>query len=84
MDLFVAVFALNIIDEMSTPVMFCPLPLMTAMAGHGLRMNPCTLCLRMGFHIRNVPVAAIAGVGSMDRLSKLSFIDLIAVATETF
>jgi hypothetical protein len=34
MDIFMAVFALNIVDEVGTPVMFCPLLLMTAMAGH--------------------------------------------------
>src|SRR4030042_5575883 len=84
MDIFMAVFALNIVDEVGAPVMFCPRLLMAAMAGHWFHMNLRPLCLRMGFHIRNVPVAAIAGVGSMNRLGEFSLIDLIAVATEAF
>src|SRR4030042_601164 len=84
MYIFMAVFALNIVDEVGSPVMFCPLLRMTAMAGHGFHMNPRPLCLRMGFHIRNVPVATIARVGSMNRLGEFSLIDLIAVTTETF
>jgi hypothetical protein len=65
-NIFVAVFTLNIIYEMGACVMLCPFFLMTAMAGHRFRMNPRTFGLRMRFHVRNVPVAAIAGVGSMD------------------
>lgn len=82
-NIFMAVFALNVIDEVGACVMFSPLLFMTAMAGHGLCVNSGALCLSMGFHICNVPVAAITGVGSMDGLGKFSFIDLIAVTTET-
>jgi hypothetical protein len=84
MDLFMAVFALNFIDEVGAPGMFHPFLLMTTMASRGRRMSLSPLCLRMGCHIRNVPVAANAGVGSMSRLDEFSFIDLVTVATETF
>jgi hypothetical protein len=84
MDIFVAVYALNIVDEVSAPVMFHPLLLMAPMAGHWFRMNPGAFCLCMGSHIRDVPMAAIAGVGSMNRLGEFPFIDLIAMTLETF
>jgi hypothetical protein len=37
----------------------------------------------MGFHIRDIPVTTVAGVGAMDRLSEFPFVDL-GVATEAF
>jgi len=37
----------------------------------------------MGFHIRDIPVTTVAGVGAMDRLSEFPFTDL-GMATEAF
>jgi hypothetical protein len=37
----------------------------------------------MAFYIRDIPVATVAGVGAMDRLSEFPFTDF-GMATETF
>ncbi len=83
-DILVAVFTLNVINEVGARIMLCPLLLMAAMTGDWLRMNSGTLRLRVGFDIGNIPMTAIAGIGSMDRLGELSFIDLVTMATEAF
>jgi len=82
-DVFMTVFTLNVIDKMSACIMFCPFLLMTAMAGNRLSMNLTSFCFPMGFHIRDIPVATIAGIGSVDRLGELPFVDL-GMATEAF
>jgi hypothetical protein len=80
---FMAVLTLYVIDEMSARIMFCPFFLMTSMAGDGFGMNSPPLCLHMGFDIRDIPVATVTGVGSMNGLGKLPFTDFL-VATQTF
>jgi hypothetical protein len=82
-DLFMAVFTLNVIDEMGACIMFRPFLLMTSMTGDGLRMNSSPFCFPMGFDIRDIPVATVAGVGSMNGLGKLPFTDF-SMATQTF
>jgi hypothetical protein len=75
-----AVFALYVIDEMRTCVMLRPFLLMTSMTGDRFGMNLPPLCLHVGFDICNIPVATIAGVGSMNGLGELPFADFF-VAT---
>ena len=82
-DVFVAVFALNVIDEMGACIMLCPFLLMTSMAGDRFGMNSCPLCFGMGFDIRDIIVATVTGVGSMNGLGKLPLADF-SVATQTF
>ena len=82
-DVFVAVLALDVVDKMGARIMLHTFFLMAPVAGDRLRMNFCSLCLDMGFNVCNVPVAAIAGIGSVNRLCELSFRDLI-MAAKTF
>jgi hypothetical protein len=82
-DVFMTVFTLNIINKMSTRIMFCPFLLMTSMTSDGFGMNSPPLCLHMGFDICDIPVATVAGVGSMNGLGKLPFTDFL-MATQTF
>jgi hypothetical protein len=82
-DLRMTVFTLDVIDKMGTCIMLSPLPLMAAVTGHRLRMNPSSSGFPVGFHIRDIPVATVAGVGAMDRLSEFPFVDL-GMATEAF
>jgi hypothetical protein len=82
-DVFVAVLTLNVIDEVGTRIMFCSFLFMASMAGDWLGINPCSSYLHMGFDIRNIPVTAIAGVGSVNGLSELSLTNF-PMATETF
>jgi hypothetical protein len=82
-DVFMAVFTLNIIDKVGTRIMFCPFLFMAPMAGDRFRMNPCPLCLSVGLDISNVQVATVAGIGSMNGLCKFPLPDLL-VATQTF
>lgn len=79
-DVLMAILTLNIVDEMGAGVMFRPFLLMTPMAGHRLSMNSSPFSFRMGFDIRNIPVAAIAGIGSVNGLGKLPLIDLTMTA----
>jgi hypothetical protein len=70
-----AVFTLNVIDEMGTGIMFCSFLLMTSMTGNGFSMNSSPLRFHMGFDIRDIIVATVAGVGSMNGLGKLPLVD---------
>jgi len=83
MDVFMAVFALNLIDKMGTRIMFCPFLLVTAMTGNRLSMNLPPFRFPMGFHIRDIPVATVAGIGSVNGLGKLPLTDF-GMATEAF
>jgi hypothetical protein len=82
-DVCMTVFTLNVIDKMGARIMFCPFLLVTSMASNGFTMNPASLRFYMGVHIGDVPMATIAGIGSMDGLGELSFTDL-GMATEAF
>jgi hypothetical protein len=53
------------------------------MTGDGLGMNFSPFCLHVLLDIGDIPVAAVAGVGSMDGLGKLPFTDFL-VAAQTF
>jgi hypothetical protein len=75
-----AVLTLYVIDEMSARIMFCPFLLMTSMTGDGLGMNFSPLCLHVRFDICDIPVATVAGVGSMNGLGKLPFTDFLVAA----
>jgi len=77
------VFALNVIDEMGACIMLRPFLLMTSMARDRFRMNSCPFCFDVGFHIRDVIVATVTGVGPMNGLGKLPLADF-SVATQTF
>jgi hypothetical protein len=78
-----AVFTLNLIDKMGTRIVLCPFLLVTAMTSHRLRVDSPSFYFQMGFHIRDIPVTTVAGVGAMDRLSEFPFTDL-GMATEAF
>jgi hypothetical protein len=82
-DVFVAVFTLNVIDKMSACIMFSRFFLMTPMARNWLCMYSRPFGFHMGFHVGDIPVATIAGIGSMDGLGELPFADL-GMATEAF
>jgi len=84
MDILVAVLALDVVQEMGARVMLCPLPLMASMTGNRFGLNLGSFCLEMFFNIHDIPVAAIAGKGSMDGLGKLSLADLLAVTAKAF
>src|SRR4030042_246794 len=80
-DVFMAVSALNVIDEMGACIMLRPFLLMTSMARDRFRMNSCALGFGMGFAICDIIVAAVAGVGAMNGLGKFPLADL-RVATQ--
>ena len=84
MYIYVAILTLNIVDKVCTCIMLCPFLLMASMTGNGFSMNSPPFCLPMGLDVCDVPVATIAGIGSMNGLGKLPLIDLIPMATETF
>jgi len=83
MDLCVTIFTLYVVDEMGACIVLCPFLLMTSMAGDRLRVDSPPFCFQMGFHIRDIPVAAVAGVRAMDRLSEFPFVDF-GMATQAF
>jgi len=83
MDIFMAIFALDVIDEMSTCIMFSPFFLMASMTGDRLGMNLPSLGFPMGFDVRNIPVAAVAGVGTVNGLGEFLLVDL-SMAAQTF
>jgi hypothetical protein len=83
MDVFVAVFALDVVYKMGARIMLRPLPFMAAVTSHRLRVDSTSSGFHVGVHIRDIPVAAIAGVGAMDRLSEFPFVDF-GMATEAF
>jgi hypothetical protein len=75
-NVFMAVFTLNFIDEMGAGIMFYPFFFMASMAGDLLGMNSSPFSFLMGFDIRNIPVATVARVGSMNGLGKFPFADI--------
>ena len=75
MNIYVAVLALNIIDEVGTRIMFCALLLMTSVAGNRFGLDSGAL-RRVFIDIRDVPVAAITGIGAVDRFGKLGLLDI--------
>jgi hypothetical protein len=83
MDVSMAVFALDVIDEMGARIMLCAFLFMTAMTGDGFSMNSSPLCFHMGIDIRDIPVATVAGVGSVHRLGKLPLADF-SMTTHAF
>jgi len=78
-----AVFALNVIDEMGACVMLRPFLLMTSMTGDGFSMDSPPFRLPMDLDICDVIVATVTGVGSMNGLGELPLADF-SVATQTF
>jgi hypothetical protein len=82
-DVFMTIFTLNVINKMSARIMFCPFLLMTSMTGDGLAMNFSPFCFHVRLEICDIPVATVAGVGSMNGLGKLPFTDFL-VAAQTF
>jgi hypothetical protein len=75
MDVRMAVRTPHIVDKMGTGVMFGSCDLMASMAGDPFGLDSPPLC-RMFFDIGDIPVAAIAGIGSMDRLGESGYIDI--------
>jgi hypothetical protein len=71
MDMLMAVLTLHIIDEVGACIMFCPFFFMASMTGNRFSVNPRPCCLGVGLDVSDVPVAAIARVGSMNGLCKL-------------
>jgi hypothetical protein len=61
-NLLVAIFALNFIDEMGARVVLRRFFLVATMAGHGLGVDSGFFLLDMVLDIGDVPVAAVAGV----------------------
>ncbi len=82
-DVFMAVLALNVIDEMGACIVLCAFLLMTPMARDRFCMNSRTFRFGMGFNIRDIIVAAVTGVGSMNGLGKFPLADL-RMAAQTF
>lgn len=82
-DVFVAVFTLNVVEEMGACIMLRPFLLMTSMAGDWLGMNSCPFCFGMDVDIRDVIVATVAGIGTVNRLGELPFAYFF-VTTQTF
>ena len=82
-NLLMAVCALNVIKEMGACIMCCPFFFMTSMAGDWLGMNSCPFCSGMDVDIRDVIVATVARIGTMNRLGKLPFAYFF-VTTQTF
>ena len=75
MDVRMAVRTPHIVDKMGTGVMFGPCDLVAPVAGDPFGLDSPSLC-RMFFDIGDIPVAAIAGIGSMDRLGESGYIDI--------
>ncbi len=83
-NIFVAVFTLNFIDKMGTGIMLSPFFFVATVAGDGLGMDSCSFGLDMVFDVRNIPVTAITGICSVNRLGKLPLIDFVSMATQAF
>jgi hypothetical protein len=75
MDLHMTVRTPHIVDEMGAGVVFGAFDLMTAMAGDWLGLNFPTLS-RVFLDIGDIPMAAITGVGSMDRFGEFGHVDI--------
>lgn len=80
MNVFVAIFALDVVDEVGACGILRSLLLVAAIAGDRFGL----FCLLMGFEICDIPMAAITGVGPMNGLCKLFLTDVAAMATQTF
>ena len=65
-NLFMAIFTLNVIDEMGAGIMFCRLLSMAPVTGDRLAMDPCLFLFDMFFDIGDIPVATITRICSMD------------------
>jgi len=83
-DLLVAVFALDLVDEVDTGVMFRAFLLVATMARHRFRVDLRPFRFEMSLGVRDVPVAAITGKGSMHRLGKLPLNNLVPVTLQAF
>jgi len=77
------ILALNVVDEMGTCIMLCPLFFMASVTGDRFGMNLCPFSLQMFLDICDIPVTTITRIGPMDGLGKLSFTDF-RVAPEAF
>jgi hypothetical protein len=75
MDFYMTVRTSHIVYEMGAGVMFGTFNLVTSVAGDRLDMDSTALC-RVFLNIGNIPMAAIAGIGSMDRFGELGLIDI--------
>ena len=84
MNLLVAVFALDFIDEMGAGIVLSRFLLVATMAGHRLRVDFCLFLFNMILDFGDIPVAAVAGVCPMNRLCKLPFVDLFSMTVQTF
>jgi hypothetical protein len=82
-DPCMTVFTLDIVYKMGARIMFCPFFFVTSMASDRLCINSRPSRFHMGCDVRNIPVATIARIGSMDGLGEFSLADL-GMATETF
>jgi hypothetical protein len=65
----------HIVNEVSAGIMFGTFAFMTSMAGDCLGLDFPALC-RVFLNIGDVPVAAVAGIGSMDRFGECGHIDI--------
>jgi len=74
-DLHMAVRTPHIVDEMGTGVVFGSFHLMTSVAGNRFGLDSGAL-RRVFIDIRDVPVAAIAGIGAVDRFGEFGLIDI--------
>jgi hypothetical protein len=83
MDVLMTVFTLNVINEVGACIMLCPFLFVASMASDRLRMNSSPFGFHMSFDVGDIPVATIAGIGSMNRLGKFPLTDL-GMATEAF
>jgi hypothetical protein len=83
-NLLVAIFALNFIDEMGARVVFQRFFFMATMAGYGLGVDLGLFFLDVILDVGDVPVAAVTGVCPVNRLGKLSLVDLFSMTTQTF
>jgi hypothetical protein len=83
MNIFMTVFALDVVYKMSTRIMFCPFFLMASMAGDRFRMDSTPFGLPMSFDVGDIPMATVAGIGSVNGLGKLPLTDF-GMATEAF
>jgi hypothetical protein len=83
MDVLMAVYTLNVIDEVDTCIMFGPFFFMASMTGDWLSVDFCTFgCVSID--IGNVPVTTITRVDPVDGLSEFFFVYFIPVASKAF
>jgi hypothetical protein len=82
-NLCVTVFTLYVVDKMGACIMFCPFLLMASMAGDRLSVDSTPFCFHMSIDVRDIPMATIAGIGSVNGLGEFPFADF-GMATQTF